>query len=141
MFFASGVRTLLRDHAPDDMLPSAAFGGLLLVVVAGLGAETINMAGALRAQHGQLTPELSRALFETSYVLGYNAAGVGVAVLLGSIAAVAWPSPSLLPRWATIVLCVVALAFVTPLSRFLLAPAILLLAVVSARLLLVGHRE
>src|SRR6202041_1746556 len=32
VFFASGVRTLLRDHAPDDLLPSAAFGGLLLVV-------------------------------------------------------------------------------------------------------------
>lgn len=141
VFFASGVRTLLRDHAPDDTLPSAAFGGLLLVVAAGLGAETINMAGALRAQHGQLTPELSRALFETSYVLGYNAAGVGVAVLLGSIAAVAWSSPSLLPRWATVALFVVALAFVTPLSRFLLAPAILLLAVASVRLLLVGHRK
>ncbi len=70
VFFASGVRALLRDHAPDDLLPSAAFGGLLLVVATGLGAETINMAGALRAEHGQLTPELSRALFETSYVLG-----------------------------------------------------------------------
>jgi hypothetical protein len=141
VFFASGVRALLRDHAPDDLLPSAAFGGALLVVAAGVAAETINMAGALRVQHGQLTPELSRVLFETSYVLGYNAAGVGVAVLLGSIAAVAWRSPSLLPRWATVALFVVALAFVTPLSRFLLAPAILLLAVVSARLLVVGHRE
>lgn len=141
VFFASGVRTLLRDHTPDDLFPSAAFGGLLLVVAAGLGAETINMVGALRAQHGQLTPELSRALFEISYVLGYNAVGVGVAVLLGSIAAVAWRSPSLLPRWATVAIFVAALAFVTPLSRFLLAPAILLLAIVSARLLLVGHRK
>jgi hypothetical protein len=35
VFFASGVRTLLREHAPDDLLPSAAFGGLLLVVAAG----------------------------------------------------------------------------------------------------------
>jgi hypothetical protein len=100
VFFASGVRTLLRDHAPDDLLPSAAFGGLLLVVATGLGAETINMAAALRAEHGQLTPELSRALFEVSYVLGYNAAGAGIAVLLGAIVGIAWCSPSLLPRWA-----------------------------------------
>jgi hypothetical protein len=95
VFFAGGVRALLRDHAPDDLLPSAAFGGLLLVVATGLGAETINMAGALRAEHGQLTPELGRALFEISYVLGYNAAGVGIAVLLGAIVGVAWHSPLL----------------------------------------------
>jgi hypothetical protein len=141
VFFASGVRSLLRDYAPDDLLPSAAFGGLLLFVAAGLGAETINMVGALRAEHGQLTPELSRALFEISYVLGYNAAGVGVAVVLGSIAAVAWRSPLLLPRWAAVALLIVAVAFVTPLSRFLLAPAVLLLAVISTRLLLVSRPE
>ncbi len=141
VFFASGVRALLRDHAPDDLLPSAAFGGLLLVVATGLGAETINMAGALRAKHGQLTPELSRALFETSYVLGYNAAGVGIAVLLGAIVGVAWRSPSLLPRWATAPLLLLAAAFLTPLCRFLLAPAIVLLAVVSIRLLLTARPE
>lgn len=140
VFFASGVRVLLRDHAPDDLLPSVAFGGLLLVVAAGLGAETINMAGALRAEHAQLTPELGRALFETSYVLGFNAAGVGVAVSLGAIAGVAWRSPSLLPRWAAVMLVVIALAFLTPLCTFLLAPATLLLAVVSARLLLIDPR-
>lgn len=140
VFFAGGVRTLLREHAPDDLLPSAAFGGLLLVVASGLGAETINMAGALRAEHGQITPELARALFEISYVLGFNAAGVGVAVLLASIAALAWRSPSLLYRWAAVVLFLIALAFLTPLCHFLLAPAVLLLAVVSARLLLVSPR-
>jgi len=141
VFFASGVRTLLRDHAPDDLLPSAAFGGLLLVVATGLGAETINMAGALRAEHGQLTPELSRALFEVSYVLGYNAAGVGIAVLLGAIVGVAWRSPSLLPRWTALPLLLLAVAFLTPLCRFLLAPAVVLLAVVSMRLLLTARAE
>jgi len=141
VFFASGVRALLRDHAPDDLLPSAAFGGLLLVVATGLGAETINMAGALRARHGQLTPELGRALFETSYVLGYNAAGVGIAVLLGAIVGVAWCSPALLPRWAALLLLLLAVAFLTPLCRFLLAPAVVMLAVVSTRLLLTAHAE
>jgi hypothetical protein len=141
VFFASGVRTLLRDHAPDDLFPSAAFGGLLLVVATGLGAETINMVGALRAKHGQLTPKLGRALFETSYVLGYNAAGVGIAVLLGAIVGVAWCSPSLLPRWAALPLLLLAIAFLTPLCRFLLVPAIVLLAFVSTRLLLTAHAE
>jgi hypothetical protein len=141
VFFASGVRTLLREHAPDDLLPSAAFGGLLLVVAAGLGAETINMAGALRAEHGQLTPELSRALFEISYVLGYNAAGVGIAVLLGAIVGVAWRSSSLLPRWTAPPLLLLAVAFLTPLCRLLLGPAIVLLAIVSIRLLLTARAE
>jgi hypothetical protein len=86
----------------------------------GLGAETINMAGALRAEHGQLTPELSRVLFEISYVLGYNAAGVGIAVLLGAIVGVAWRSPSLLPRWTAPPLLLLAVAFLTPLCRLLL---------------------
>lgn len=136
VFFASGVRVLLREHTPDDLLPSAAFGGLLLVVATGLAAETINMAGALRAEHGQLSPELGRALFEVSYVLGYNAAGVGIAVLLGAIGAVAWRSTPLLPPWAALLVLLLAVAFLTPLCRFLLAPAVVLLAVVSIRLLL-----
>lgn len=139
VFFASGVRTVLREHAPDDLLPSAAFGGLLLVVATGIGAETINMVGALRAEHSQLSPELSRALFEVSYVLGYNAAGVGVAVLFGAIAGVAWQSPSVLPRWAALLLLLLGAAFLTPLCRFLLAPAVVLLAVVSLRLLLAAR--
>jgi hypothetical protein len=102
VLFASGVRAILREHEGDDLLATAAFGGALLAMAAGLGAETINMVGALRAEDGSLTPELGRALFEISCVLGYN--GVG-------------------------------LAFITPLSRFLLGPSVLLLAVVSVQLL------
>ena len=133
--FASGLRAILRGHEGDDQFATAAFGGALLVVAAGLGAETINMVGALRADGGELTPELGRALFEISYVLGYNGAGLGICVLVSAAAAVALRVPTFLPRWLGLALLVIGLAFITPLSRFLLVPAVLALAAVSVRLL------
>jgi hypothetical protein len=133
--FASGVREILRENEGDDLLATAAFGGAILLVAAGLGAETLNMVGAWRADDGQLTPELGRALFEISYVLGYNGAGVGIGILLLAIAAVALRARALMPRWLALLLFVVGLAFITPLSRFLLGPSVLLLAVVSVQLL------
>jgi hypothetical protein len=42
---------------------------------------------------------------------------------------------ALMPRWLALLLCVVGLAFLTPLSRYLLAPSILLLVVASVQLL------
>jgi hypothetical protein len=133
--FASGLRAILRDHEEGDLLATTAFGGALLMVAVGLGAETINMVGALRADDGQLTRELARAVFEISYVLGYNAAGVGIGVLLLSTAAVALRARALLPRWLAVATLVVGAAFITPLSRFLVGPSVLVLAVVSVQLL------
>lgn len=135
VLFASGARAILREHEGDDLFSTAAFGGAILLLVAGLGAETINMVGAFRADDGQLTPALGRALFEISYVLGYNAAGVGIGILVMAAAAVALRSRGLMPRWVALLLLMVGLAFLTPLSRFLLGPAVLLLAVVSVYLL------
>jgi hypothetical protein len=135
VLFASGVRAILGEHDRDDLLATTAFGGAILLMAAGLGAETINMVGALRADDGQLTPELARALFEISYALGYSGAGVGIAVLTLAVAAVALRSRTLMPIWLAILLLVVGCAFLTPLSRFLLGPSILLLAAVSVRLL------
>lgn len=135
VLFASGVRAILREHEGDDLLATTAFGGALLLVAAGLGAETLNMVGAWRAEDGQLTSELGRALFEISYVLGYNGAGVGIGILLLAIAAVALRARALMPRRLALLLCVVGLAFITPLSRFLLGPSILLLTVASIQLL------
>lgn len=135
VLFASGLRAILREHEGDDLFATAAFGGALLLVAAGLGAETLNMVGAWRATEGQLTPGLGRALFEISYVLGYNGAGVGIGILLLATAAVALRAGALMPRWLALLLSVVGLAFLTPLSRFLLAPSILLLVVASVRLL------
>jgi hypothetical protein len=135
VLFASGVRAILREHEGDDLLATTAFGGALLAVAAGLGAETINMVGALRADDGSLTPELARSLFEISYVLGFNAAGVGLGILVLAIAAVALRARAVMPRWLAVFLLVVGLAFLTPLSRFLLTPAVLALAAVSIQLL------
>jgi hypothetical protein len=101
----------------------------------GLGAETINMEGALRAYDGQLTPGLARALFEISYVLGYNGAGVGIGIFVLAIAVVALRARALLPRWLAFFLLVAGVAFITPLSRFLVGPSILLLAAGSVQLL------
>ncbi|MEA2157756.1 MAG: hypothetical protein QOD66_136 [Solirubrobacteraceae bacterium] len=134
VLFASGLRAILRELEGDDLLATTAFGGGLLTVAAGLGAETINMVGALRADDGQLTPELGRALFEISYVLGYNAAGVGIGIVLLATAAVALQTRAVLGRRLALLTIVAGLAFMTPLSRFLLGPSVLVLAVVSAKL-------
>lgn len=135
VLFASGVRAILREYEGDDVLATTAFGGAVLLVPAGLGAETINMVGALRAYDGQLTPGLARALFEISYVLGYNGAGVGIGILVFAIAVVALRARALMPRWLAFFLLVVGVAFMTPLSRFLVGPSILLLAAGSVQLL------
>lgn len=141
VLFASGVRAILREREEDDLFASAAFGGALLAMAAGLGAETINMVRALRADAGQLTPELGRALFEISYILGYNGAGVGIGIFALASAVVALRSRALLPSWLALLLLALGIAFLTPLSRFLLAPSILLLAVVSANLVRSPHAE
>jgi hypothetical protein len=135
ILFASGVRAILREYENEDVFATVAFGGALLAMAAGLGAETINMVGAMRADAGQLTPELGRVFFEVSYVLGYNGAGVGIGIFGLAIATVALRSRALLPRWLALILIVLGVAFITPLSRFLIGPSILLLAVVSASLL------
>lgn len=135
VLFASGVKEILREHDGGELFASAAFGGALLLVAAGLGAETINMIGALRASDDSLTPELARSVFEISYILGYNGAGVGIGILLGATAAVALRRRALLPAWSAVLMLAAALAFFTPLARFLLIPALLLLIVASVRLL------
>jgi hypothetical protein len=135
VLFASGVRAILREAEGDDLFATAAFGGALLLAAAGLGAETINMAGALRAGDGQLTPGLARALFEVSYALGYNGAGVGLGILLLATAAVALRARALLPRWLALLFIVAGLAFLTPLAQILVAPSVLLLLVASIQLL------
>jgi hypothetical protein len=135
VLFASGVRAILREAEGGDLFATAAFGGALLLVAAGLGAETINMAGALRAGDGRLAPGLARALFEISFVLGYDGAGVGLGIVLLATAAVALRTQALLPRWLALLFIVAGLAFMTPLAQILIAPSVLLLVVASIQLL------
>ncbi|HEX8744034.1 MAG TPA: hypothetical protein VF712_12960 [Thermoleophilaceae bacterium] len=131
--FASGFRLILREHDVDDLFGLAAFGGLMLLLAAGLGAETINMIGAMRAAADDLSAELGRSVFEISYVLGYNGAGLGGGIALLAVAGAAWRSPGFLSRRAAPILAVAGLLLMTPLSVYLLGPAVVVFAIVAAR--------
>ena len=86
------------------MLPTAAFGGAVLVAAAGLGAETINLTAALRAREDELGRDLGQALFEISQILGSTASGVGLGVFALATAAAALRGSVVLPRWVSVVL-------------------------------------
>jgi hypothetical protein len=141
VFFASGLRRALTEAEGDDLLGTTAFGGALLAVAAGLGAETINMVGALRADDGQLSEPLAQALFEISYVLGFNAAGVGLGVLALATAAVAIRTGAILPRWLAVVTALLGIALLTPLSQWVLGPGVLLLPVLAVLMLRTPRRD
>lgn len=129
-FFVSGVRRALARAEGDDVLPTTAFGGAMLGISAGLGAETINMVGALRAADGTLDGPLAQSLYEISQVLGFNAAGVGVGVFGLATAGSALRS-GVLPRWLSLATAAAGLALLTPLSRVAFAPAIPLVGLVG----------
>ena len=124
--FASGLRTVLIEAEEDELLGTTAFAGAILLIVAGLGAETINMAGALRAHDGLLSDELALAVFDISYVLGSYAGGIGVGIFVLATAVVALRNGIILPRWLAIVAILVGIASLTPLSEFYLVPLLLL---------------
>jgi hypothetical protein len=112
--FGAAVRRVLADAEGDDVLATTAFGGALLALAAGLGAESINMVGGLRAEDGELSESLAQSLFETSQVLGTIAAAVGVAVFALATAAVALRTRLVLPRWLAAVTLIVGLSLLTP---------------------------
>jgi len=135
LVFASALRSVLTELEKDELLANVAFGGALLGLAAGLGAETINMAAALRAADGELTESLAQALFEISYVLGYNAAGIGIGMLAIATAAVALRTTALLPRWLAVIGLALGVALLTPLSQYVLGPSFLFLLALSVLLL------
>ena len=133
--FASALRSILIELEKDELLANVAFGGALLALATGLGAETINMAAALRAGDGELTQSLAKALFDTSYVLGYNAAGVGMGLLVLATARTALRAKALLARWFALAWLIVGVALLTPLSQWVIGPSFLLLPALSVLLL------
>lgn len=133
--FASALRSVIGELEGDSVLADVAFGGALLTCAAGLGAETINMGAALRAHDGELTESLAQAMFEISYVLGYQAAGVGCGLFAVTVGAAALRARALLPRWLAVVFVAVGVALITPLSQYLLGPSFLLLLVLGVLLL------
>lgn len=133
--FASALRLVLRELDEDELLGDVAFGGALLAMAAGAGAETINMAAALRAADGELTESLALALFDISYVLGYNVVGVGVGLLLIATSVIALRRQALFPRWLAFVALVVGVALLTPLCVYALGPGFLLVLGLGVALL------
>ena len=143
--FAAGLRGLLAELEDDTLLADAAFGGLLVGLAAGIGAETINMAAALRAGDDALTEDLALALFDVSYMFGSYGAGVGFGVAALALGVAALRSGALLPRWLAAVAIALGAAMVTPLSGIVIGewtvgPSMVLFAVVGV-LLLTGSRR
>ena len=133
---------LLRDRLELELgdggagLPMAAFGGAILGFTVGLGAETVNMAGAMRAaSDGGISPDAAMAYFDISQVLGFNAAGVGLATLIAATAVASLRGSQILPRALAIPALILAVTLLVPgVVRVTLQLAILLLPLYSIRL-------
>jgi hypothetical protein len=116
VFFVAALRRVLLDAGGSDVLATSAFGGAVLGMAAGIGAETINMAAALSAREGVLDHALARSLFEASQALGASATGVGMGVF--SLAAgLDVLRTSVLPRWLALAMLVVGLVLLSPLAH------------------------
>lgn len=116
LLFAAALRRVLIDAGGDDVLATTAFGGALLGMAAGLGAETINMAAALRAREGELSDALAQSFFEASQILGSAATGVGLGVFALATAVDALRT-GILPRRLAIATLAVGLLLLSPLSH------------------------
>ena len=138
-WFGSILRDALTEAESDHAtgLPLTAFGGILLVCAVGLGAETINMVGAVRAEDGGgLSPAAAQIYLDVSSALGYWAAGAALAVVAASTAAVAIRTGRILPRWLAWATLVLAAALMTPVlttpaGKYGLSLPLLLLAAIS----------
>jgi hypothetical protein len=117
LWFAAALRRVLADAARDDVLPTTAFAGIVLGATVGLGAETINLVAALRAQDDELGPELAQSLFEISQILGSVASAVGFGVSALATAAVALRTRRVLPRWVAVATGVLGVALLSPLAH------------------------
>lgn len=138
LLFAAALRRLLTEAEGNDFLATTAFGGALLAIAVGLGAETINMVGALRAHDGTLSDALAQSLFEISRILGSTAGGPGIGVFALATTAVALRTGLILPRWLAIVTGIIGISLLTPLSLVVEVPgaAMVLLTSIIAIVLL-----
>lgn len=116
LLFAAALRSVIARAAGDEVLATTAFAGLVVTVAAGLGAESVNMIGGLRAAEGRVDATLARSVHEISQVLGSVASGVGVGVLALSLAAAALRSGGLMPKYAAVICAVAGVAALSPLS-------------------------
>ena len=117
LFFAGAFRRVLADAEGDDVLANTAFGGLLLGMAAGISAEGINLAAALRAQDDELGEDLGQSMFEISQIFGSALTAIGLGVFAVATGVVALRSGRVLPRWLAIFTLVVGVLLLTPVAH------------------------
>jgi hypothetical protein len=132
-------RLVAAEGSERTGLPLLAFAGTVITAAVGLGAETINMAGALSAEDGQLTADTAQIYFDVSYALGAPSAGVGIAMVAIPTAVIALRTGRPIGHWAAWAALLVGLAaltpaMLTPAFALVTALALLLLAGLSVRL-------
>jgi hypothetical protein len=138
LWFGAAFRRVLADAEGSDVLATTAFGGLVLAMAAGIGAESINMAAALRSRDDDLSAELAQSLFENSQILGSAATGVGLGAFALATAAVTLRTRAVLPRWIAVGTGVLGAALLSPLAHvnwFAGAALVLITGAISAVLL------
>jgi hypothetical protein len=113
---AAAIRRVLIEAEGDDVFATTAFGGAVLGVAAGLCAEAVNMLGAIRARDGELSGELARSLFEIPQIMGSVGTALGFGVFALAIAAVAWRSGRVIPRYDAVLIAIIGLVLLTPLA-------------------------
>ena len=64
LFFAAAFRRVLADAEGNDVLATAAFGGFLLSMTAGIAAEGINLAAGRRAHDDEHKDEQAQSQLE-----------------------------------------------------------------------------
>jgi hypothetical protein len=138
--FAGAMRSVIIELEGDELLANVAFGGVLVGLAAGIGAEGLNMVAALRAGDGELSEPLAQALFETSYLFGTSGAGIGFGVAMLAIGAAALRTRALAPRWLAWIAVACGAAMLTPLwydvlAEYAIGPSFVLLAVLGGLLL------
>jgi hypothetical protein len=132
-------RLVAAEGSERTGLPLVAFAGTVITAAVGLGAETINMAGALSAEDGQLTADTAQVYFDVSYALGAPSAGVGIAMVAVPTAVIALRTGRPIrpcAAWAALLVGVAALtpAMLTPAFGLVTLLALLLLAGLSIQL-------
>ena len=120
-------------------LPLAAFAGTALIAATGLAAETINMAGALSADDGQITADTAQIYFDVSWAFGAPAAGAAIAMAAAPVGLISLRSGRLLRPWSAWLTLLLALVMLTPLMwtaafQYPAAIAVVLLGAFSIRL-------
>ena len=129
LLFASALRSVIARMVDDEVLATTAFAGLIVTVAAGVGAESVNMIGGLRAAEGRVDAALARSVHEISQMFGSVASGVGVGVFALALAAAALRTRRLMPRYAVAIIAVAGVAALSPLSYLNVVPGGLLILV------------